>query len=501
MLPVTEGNNISIVATLNKPSTVPIEFRFAVKGSDTTATFQSDYVFPTRFDENQNELKEQDIVKIEAGVTEALFSLTIRQDSLHEGENEILTLWMQNDRNALMNLPDDDRGIPYIQIELVESQPLPIVAFSSIKVANLDQQLFDTNFTINEDQAFEIGISLPQAQSSRELRVKFQLTANTGVTEGVDYDFPFPENRLSSASNIGEIIFPPKESLAQFFLPIHPTLVGSYPKVLTLTILPTEAEDYTIAASSFIFDFITITIEDDGNNGRNLNDTGITNCYDTDPTAPTPGCDNGSFPMEDQDGASKNDLSFYKFFEAVEASDGVSTPLADGSAEPYNCVYDRTTGLLWELPPINPEEEYTWYNDNPATNGGSTGAERGIDGEEIIGGGTTQQRADELNEPGFSGDNYFCGVEKWRLPTITELLSIMDFETPDDNPTFLDENYFPKERIIESKYYWTASPSPVSTDQAWCVCLGKVVKDSAKLCNKIEELPAIMVSTEVIDIF
>ena len=157
-------------------------------------------------------------------------------------------------------------------------------------------------------------------------------------------------------------------------------------------------------------------------------DTGQTACYDD--AGNIISCPSAGLPFYGQDGNyTINPMSFTKLNAA-----GKAMP-ADESA--WVMVRDNVTGLIWEVKQdkdgvenyVNPHDAdnvYTWYDSNPATNGGNAGTPgQGTDTEDFI---------NALNTDRYGGYN------DWRLPTARELESIIDcgtlFPAPSINATF-----------------------------------------------------------------
>ena len=169
-------------------------------------------------------------------------------------------------------------------------------------------------------------------------------------------------------------------------------------------------------------------------------DTGVTKCYgDTKEIAcPSPGQ-----PFYGQDANyTINPISYTKL-------DATGNALPD-SATSWTMVKDNVTGLIWEMKtnkdgvpnyndPHDADNTYTWYDSNPATNGGYSGTPgAGSDTEDFI---------KALN------DAKYGGYSNWRLPTTKELYYIVDLSIAQPGPT-INERYFPNS---VSAYYWSSA--------------------------------------------
>ncbi|MBN2808178.1 MAG: DUF1566 domain-containing protein, partial [Deltaproteobacteria bacterium] len=130
------------------------------------------------------------------------------------------------------------------------------------------------------------------------------------------------------------------------------------------------------------------------------------------------------------------------------------------SASQWYQVRDNVTGLIWEVKnsrngsadygnPNDADNTYTWYDSNPATNGGYAGTPgAGTDTEDFI---------NALNNASYGGHN------DWRLPTVAELSLLTDLGTFDPA---ISADYFPQ---TVSSYYWSSTTYAGSTDVAWLV--------------------------------
>jgi len=182
-------------------------------------------------------------------------------------------------------------------------------------------------------------------------------------------------------------------------------------------------------------------------------DTGQTKCYDVAGnviTCPSPGQ-----ALYGQDANyTINPMSYTKL-------DGSGNALSD-SATSWVMVRDNVTGLIWEVKdsknettdysnPHDADNTYTWYDSNPATNGGYEGTQgNGTDTEDFI---------NALNSAHFGGHS------DWRLPTINELDSIVNYDIPPAGPT-INTTYFPN---IQSSFYWSSTNGMLYTRGAWGV--------------------------------
>ncbi len=101
------------------------------------------------------------------------------------------------------------------------------------------------------------------------------------------------------------------------------------------------------------------------------------------------------------------------------------------SAKEWVMVRDNVTGLIWEVKTDDEtihdkDNEYTWYDSNPDTNGGEAG--KPGDGK------NTEEFIKALNAEKFGG------FSDWRLPTIKELDSVVNLGGYE---TSIDTEYFP----------------------------------------------------------
>lgn len=239
------------------------------------------------------------------------------------------------------------------------------------------------------------------------------------------------------------------------------------------------------------------TIISDDFPGR-LNDTGITLCADvgstdnldcaaTGATATVDGTD----PADNDIVPAGQDAHFGRDAVLNDPTDGAAgfsftkldangNPLADQTqpyfTQPWPCVQDNYTGLIWEVKTTdqglqNNANGYTWFNSTGINDGGSPGlADPGTSlGCTDTGNCDTEKFTAEVNALGL------CNLADWRLPTVEELLSIIDNSQlfPQNNP---NAGYFPNEPQTEGPAEtWTSasladSPNTgISSNAAWTV--------------------------------
>jgi hypothetical protein len=207
-----------------------------------------------------------------------------------------------------------------------------------------------------------------------------------------------------------------------------------------------------------------------------LNDTGITFCGDA--SANTADCaivakDGGSFPRQDarygrdaqaaagkltKIGGGGKGFDFSKI-----ANNGSVLPesavLGSGASE-WACTRDNVTGLIWEVKTTDglrsQSHTYTWYNSDPASNGGAVGTASG--GTCFVTGRCdTEKFTADVNAVGM------CGVSDWRMPKVKELEGIVDFGRV---IPAIDLTYFPN---TSNSYFWSGSPLANYSNLAWNV--------------------------------
>lgn len=205
-----------------------------------------------------------------------------------------------------------------------------------------------------------------------------------------------------------------------------------------------------------------------------LNDTGTTFCRDLQGAA----SDCAKAPA--QDGNSGRDSKpvqkrggGYAGFDFTKLdAQGRPLPIQDmtwnpggtqASGEQWFCVQDNHTGLIWEIKSstsgsLNHRDHlYVWHDPDASRNGGLAGEP-----------GTTRCGDIPCDTWAFVhalNEQRWCGIDKWRLPTTSELLSLV---VTDYLALVADREIFPD---TQSSHYWTSQSFAPDNSKAWYVYL------------------------------
>ena len=300
------------------------------------------------------------------------------------------------------------------------------------------------------------------ASASGDVTVRYATVDGT-ATAGDDY-----------TATSGVLTIPTGETSAEIVVPILGDTVDEPDETMEVTLADASASA-TIADSR-----ATGTIVDDDmtalSAGRTLNDTGVTSCS----TASANGLacrDSGlgtdQFPRQDaevgRDAEANDDRDGHAGFSWTKL-DSNGTPLPDQGVDymvaPWPCVRDEVTGLTWEVKTDDDglrdkDWSYSWYT--------STGLHIGAAVSGLANGGICVDRESCDTDAYIEAVNgaALCGYTDWRLPTRSELLSIVNYE-PLDAPVapggltpFIDNIYFPN--TSNALAYWSVTDAHLGT--------------------------------------
>jgi hypothetical protein len=209
-----------------------------------------------------------------------------------------------------------------------------------------------------------------------------------------------------------------------------------------------------------------------------LNDTGQSLCYDSAGAAVSCAtvADDGRYGRDAAvaAGALTPSSSGTKGFDFTKiANDG--SPLGAGAAlgslaGEWACTRDNVTGLTWEVKTTSGLRSnahiYTWYSADNTSNGGA--GNEGDLGTDTCG-GTLSAYSNQCNTANYVAAvnaAVLCGATDWRMPSLRELQSLVDFSVPLPS---IDANYFPN---TQSSYFWAANNYAANPANAWNVSFG-----------------------------
>lgn len=429
----------------------------------------------------------------------------VQPDNLYE-ESEYIRFSISSDERV-------DFGIDVMDVEIVSANAAPTIGFASSQVVMTEG---------SQSQNVFLTVNNPSEASS----VQASFSVSGTASEGQDADFSISTTRV----NIGA-----GETAGLISIDVHDDIVREGEETIILTLQ--TADTAQILSDS---DSMTISIASD----VLLNDTGLIQFATQSGFSDQSdgfyigqdaelGRDTIAALSGDYDG--HKSFSFTRIDSSGNATDGI-----------HRCVQDEVSGLVWEdkqedstipspggesfkkfltevvrLSKLDPDHNdyqpypyhsqhrlwrsrsygYYWFNDDNTLNGGAPGTEGNVmplaaypmqgvcayPNENQTNYSTLTTHCNSKIYIEFANSLALCGFKDWRLPTIEELRSVVNFNPAD--PAF-DSDFFtnvPVNDILSS------TPSADADGSVWCL---NTTTKKAQLCNK--QLPhSIMLVREV----
>lgn len=158
--------------------------------------------------------------------------------------------------------------------------------------------------------------------------------------------------------------------------------------------------------------------------------------------------------------AKENGPSVVFDFTRLAADGSAYSGSGDFDSDPWSCVRDNRTGLVWEVKTGQSElhsagNTYTWYETDEDNNGGHPGTANG--------GKCADSQCDTRSYVAAVNAKGLCGHNDWRLPNLEELATLVDSTAKHPGPT-VDQRFFPETMAAE---YWTGTPYVTYYGGAW----------------------------------
>ncbi len=324
--------------------------------------------------------------------------------------------------------------------------------------------IYDTKNTLKSNsQTGNFSVSEPNSAPTLSF-----ISGNTSVTTNTNYSVQL--QAADSDNNLDSIFIDWGDGASD-------SKAASNYNTLTFSHSYTSANTYSWSATAYDSDSLEsnavsksvtvskpVVIVPPANNSSTgtgkLNDTGITTCSDSSNNGLA--CPISDYPNQDaqsgRDVAKNDDSDGHAGFSFTKISSTGATLSA--SATDWNCVKDNVTSLIWEIKTTDGglhdwNHTYSWYEPDSKKNGGGAGTQNGgsCKGSDC----DTNAYVKAVNAAGY------CGYKDWRLPTVEELLSIVNLDT---YYPAIDSNYFPN---TQSNWFWSSSPNANVSGYAWIV--------------------------------
>ena len=205
-----------------------------------------------------------------------------------------------------------------------------------------------------------------------------------------------------------------------------------------------------------------------------LNDSGVTQCYDSSgviPCTAPAAADDGRYGRDAAAGFGllSNDDGAAGFDFTKIANNGrelaATAPLGSGAFD-WACTRDNITGLTWEVKTTDDSfrsriMKYTWYNTDAGVNGGNAGSQGLSDYcNRVMPLCNTAAYVAAVNAMAL------CGYRDWHLPTHREVRSLVNYGSGQVGS--LDSTFF----VAPSQpnpHFWTISTYAADPENVWLV--------------------------------
>jgi hypothetical protein len=378
---------------------------------------------------------------IPAGSASATFSVPITGDTRIEGDEQFSV--------SLSNASAQGYISNASAIGVIADDDLAAISVDDPSVIEGDSGTQTLTFTVSIAPAAEVPISVDYATGA----------AQSGPSATADYDY---------AAASGSLTFAAGQTSASVAVSVNGDFAVEPDDVVDLILSNWSAQVDPVdtrGSGTILDDDISL-----------LNDTGITVCATNTQT----GLDCNS-AAAGTDAFAGQDAEFGIDTQSTDDSDGLAglsftkldtsgneLPLA---ASDWACVRDNVTGLVWEVKSSDAGlhdagHSYTWYDDDPTSNGTNIDDGSGTENAGTCAGGSgcdTKRFAADVNS------EQLCGFSDWRVPRIDELRLLVSHGAGTGYQ--LDGNFFPN--ASGSEVLWSDTPqsqNPVTS--AWAVDIG-----------------------------
>ena len=260
-----------------------------------------------------------------------------------------------------------------------------------------------------------------------DVSVSFAVISATVSMSGTDTLRADEESKISMSGK--QVTQNLTATLAGETIPVSST--GDYSAQISVT--PTMAGDVPLLVKDgdtvLIDELLQVALPEATGDSFTVKKTGATKCGNL--TENNIDCSDqdklGEFYQTNQDGEVQAgaDPTYIKVAHQVER---------DGEKSMEYCIYDKATGLMWEQKTDDgglrdKDWRYSWYDSNPATNGGATGKEVHLHRDGTVANHCESTLAKCNSEVYISKLNEinYCGHSDWRVPKGHELYGLFDF--------------------------------------------------------------------------